>query len=116
MMYKTIVIDHALKTKKMAAAIEKKANEMAKLGCVFINFSITKSGKAILMFQVPEALLAEDTLQKEKTPKEEKALKEEKAPKKEKTLKGKKLSKRGNIPEEESARSEETAEAVGEAE
>ena len=32
MVYKTVVIEDALKTKKMAAAIEQRANEMAQQG------------------------------------------------------------------------------------
>lgn len=49
MEYKTIVIDEALKTKKMAAEIEAKANEMAREGWETVGFSITKAGKAILL-------------------------------------------------------------------
>ena len=55
MSYRTIVIDYTPKAKKMAAAIEKTANEYAQDGWELITFSITNSGKAILLFRVPEA-------------------------------------------------------------
>lgn len=54
MVYKTIVIDYAPKAKKMAAAIEETANEMACLGWEIITFSVTNSAKAILLFRAPE--------------------------------------------------------------
>ena len=54
MTYKTIVIDYAPKAKKMAAAIEKTANEKAPDGWELITFSVTNSAKAILVFRVPE--------------------------------------------------------------
>ena len=56
MSYRTIVIDYTPKAKKMAAAIEKTANEYAQDGWELITFSITNSGKAILLFRVPEAV------------------------------------------------------------
>ena len=55
MTYKTIVIDYAPKSKKMAAAIEQKANEMASVGWELVTFSVTNSAKAILVFRAPEA-------------------------------------------------------------
>lgn len=54
MIYKTIVIDHAPKTKKMAEAIEKNANEMVQAGWELVTFSVTPSAKAILLFRIPE--------------------------------------------------------------
>ena len=49
--YKTVVIDYAPKAKKMAAAIEEKANEMAREGWEPVTFSVTNSAKAILVFR-----------------------------------------------------------------
>jgi len=60
MTYKTIVIDYAPKAKKMAAAIEEKANEMAQNGWELVTFSVTNSAKAILVFRVPEDALQEE--------------------------------------------------------
>ena len=54
MAYKTIVIDYAPKAKKMAAAIEKTANERAQDGWELLTFSVTNSAKAILVFRLPE--------------------------------------------------------------
>lgn len=54
MSYKTVVLDHALKTKDMASAVEHKANEMAEKGFELITMSITHSGKAILVFKAPD--------------------------------------------------------------
>ena len=54
MTYKTIVIDYAPKAKKMAAAIEEKANELAQHGWELVTFSVTNSAKAILVFRIPE--------------------------------------------------------------
>ena len=54
MTYKTIVIDYAPKAKKMAAAIEKTANEKARDGWELVTFSVTNSAKAILVFRAPE--------------------------------------------------------------
>lgn len=51
MIYKTVVIEDALKTKKMAVAIEQRANEMAQQGWKLVTFSVTGSGKAILVFR-----------------------------------------------------------------
>ena len=61
MTYKTIVIDYAPKAKKMAAAIEKTANERAQDGWVLVTSSVTNSAKAILVFRVPDACLPEQT-------------------------------------------------------
>lgn len=54
MTYRTIVVDYAPKAKKMAAAIEKKANEMAGAGWELVTCSVTNAAKAILVFRVPE--------------------------------------------------------------
>ena len=63
MTYKAIVIDYAPKAKKMAAAIEEKANEMAGAGWELLTLSVTNSAKAILVFRVPEAAAQEGGLQ-----------------------------------------------------
>ena len=65
MTYKTIVIDYAPKTKKMAAAIEETANECAQNGWELVTFSVTNSAKAILVFRVPDGLCREETHQEE---------------------------------------------------
>ena len=49
MIYKTIVIDYAPKAKKMAAAVEEKANEMAQNGWELVTLSVTNSAKAMLV-------------------------------------------------------------------
>ena len=54
MIYKTIIVDYAPKAKKMAAAIEKAANEYAQNGWELVTCSVTNSAKAILVFRVPE--------------------------------------------------------------
>lgn len=54
MYYRTVVIDYMPKADKMAAAIEKKANEMAQSGWELLSFSITNSAKAILLFSTQE--------------------------------------------------------------
>lgn len=56
MTYKTIVIDHASKAKKLATEIEHKANEMAETGWEFVTFSTAASGKAILVFRTQNEL------------------------------------------------------------
>lgn len=61
MIYKTIVTEYAPKAKKMAAAIENTANEKAQEGWELVSVSVTNSGKAILVFRVPEVLPQEDT-------------------------------------------------------
>lgn len=65
MAYKTIVIDYAPKAKKMAAAIEQKANEMASVGWELVTFSVTNSAKAILVFRAPEAAAQQSDVQEE---------------------------------------------------
>ena len=49
-MYKTVVIEYSPKADTLASKIEQKANEMDKNGYELINFSITNSAKAILVF------------------------------------------------------------------
>lgn len=44
-MYKSVVVDYASKTKKMALAIAEKANEKAEEGWELVTFSVTDSGK-----------------------------------------------------------------------
>ena len=73
MTYKTIVIDYAPKAKKMAAAIEKTANEKAQDGWELVTFSVTNSAKAILVFRVPDATPQEEIVQEEAVPQEETA-------------------------------------------
>ena len=73
MTYKTIVIDYAPKAKKMAAAIEKTANERAQDGWELAAFSVTNSAKAILVFRVPDEALREELAQEEAVPQEETA-------------------------------------------
>ena len=62
MTYKTLVIDAARKTKKMAAAIEKAANKMSEKGWDLMTFSITRSGKAILLFAMDDYYLMDDAM------------------------------------------------------
>jgi len=91
MTYKTIVIDYAPKAKKMAAAIEKTANEKAQDGWELVTFSVTNSAKAILVFRMPESDAAAEDESAAEPAVEEK-------------------------DDAENAAQEETAEAVGEAE
>ena len=65
MAYKTIVIDYAPKAKKMAAAIEQRANEMARVGWELVTFSLTNSTKAILVFHAPEAAAQQSAVPEE---------------------------------------------------
>lgn len=51
MIYKTIVLPYQPRAAKMAAAIEEKANEMARVGWELVTFSVTLSAKAILVFR-----------------------------------------------------------------
>ncbi len=51
MQYKTVVTDYYPKAKKMAEAVEKAANEMAKEHWELLTFSVTNSSKAILVFR-----------------------------------------------------------------
>lgn len=57
-MYKTFVIDYNPQTAKMAEAVEKKANEIAGAGFKVLSFSVTNSGKVIILAEsasvVPE--------------------------------------------------------------
>lgn len=73
MTYKTIVIDYAPKAKKMAAAIEKTANEKAQDGWELVTFSVTNSAKAILVFRVSDETPQEGPVQEETVPQEETA-------------------------------------------
>ena len=73
MTYKTIVIDYAPKAKKMAAAIEKTANERAQAGWELVTFSVTNSAKAILVFRVPDETSQEELAPEETIPQEETA-------------------------------------------
>ena len=73
MTYRTIVIDYAPNAKKMAAAIEKTANEKAQDGWELVTFSVTNSAKAILAFRVPDAAPQEELVQEEVVPQEETA-------------------------------------------
>lgn len=70
MTYKTIVIDHAPKAKKLAAEIENKANELAKEGWELVTFSTVVSRKAILVFrtqnELPEELKEPEKVKKNK--------------------------------------------------
>ena len=61
MTYKAVVLDYAPKTKKMAIAVEEKANEKAAKGWELVTFSVTNSGKAILVFSVPEDAAQDDS-------------------------------------------------------
>ena len=51
------------KAKKMAAAIEKKANEAARDGWELVTFSVTNSAKAILVFRVPDTVPRDETIE-----------------------------------------------------
>ena len=73
MKYKTMVIDYAPKAKKMAAAIEKTANEKAQNGWELVTFSVTNSAKAILVFRVPESVSQEKASEDEAAPQTEAA-------------------------------------------
>lgn len=65
MTYKTIVTDYATRAKKMAAAIEKIANEKAQEGWELVTFSVTNSCKAILVFRVPDVAPQGNTMREE---------------------------------------------------
>ena len=73
MTYKTIVIDYAPKAKKMAAAIEKTANERAQDGWELVSFSVTNSAKAILVFRMSDEVRQEEHVQEEAVLQEETA-------------------------------------------
>lgn len=51
MSIKTVVVAYEPRAKKMAKQIEATANEMEQMGYEFLTFSITESGKAILVFR-----------------------------------------------------------------
>lgn len=51
-MYKTFVVGYYPKANDMAAALEKKANEVKQQGYNVLSFSITNSGKAILLTEI----------------------------------------------------------------
>ena len=65
MTYKTIVTDYAPRAKKMAAALEKIANEKAPAGWELVTFSVTNSCKAILVFRVPDVAPQGNTMREE---------------------------------------------------
>lgn len=56
MHYKSIVVDYKPKAKSLAAAVEKKANEMSIKGWEFVTFSVTNSAKAVLVFSRVEEI------------------------------------------------------------
>lgn len=53
-MYKTFVIDYNPQTAKMAEAVEEKANEIAGAGFEVLSFSVTNSGKAIILAETSD--------------------------------------------------------------
>ena len=53
-MYKTFVIDYNPQTAKMAEAVEEKANEIAEAGFEVLSFSVTNSGKAIILAETSD--------------------------------------------------------------
>ena len=55
MKYQTIVLGYNPVAKKMAKAVEDAANEYAQKGWKLLSFSVTLSGKGILVFEVPDA-------------------------------------------------------------
>lgn len=63
MTYKTIVIDEPPKAKKMAAAIEEKANLMAQTGWELVTFSTIHSVKVVLVFRRPEKRASQNHIQ-----------------------------------------------------
>ena len=71
MVYKTIVLEYAPKAKKMAVALESKANEMARQGWETVSFTVTGSAKGILLLRSEEA--REETCPDSVTEEEEKA-------------------------------------------
>lgn len=54
-MYRTFVVGYHPKAKEMAAQIEKESNALARRGYRVVSFSITGSGKAIILAQEPDA-------------------------------------------------------------
>ena len=59
MVCKTMVLPYQPRAAKMAAAIEERANEMAREGWELVTFSVTLSAKAILVFCRNENAAAE---------------------------------------------------------
>ncbi len=55
MAYKTVVMEYNPKAEKMAAEVEKAANEMEKENWELVTFSVTNSAKAILVFRAAES-------------------------------------------------------------
>ncbi|MDY5423876.1 hypothetical protein ACQQ9V_07840 [Hornefia butyriciproducens] len=53
-MYKTFVIDYNPQTARMAEAVEEKANEIAGAGFEVLSFSVTNSGKAIILAETSD--------------------------------------------------------------
>ncbi len=53
-MYKTFVIDYNPQTARMAEAVEEKANEIAGAGFEGLSFSVTNSGKAIILAETSD--------------------------------------------------------------
>ncbi len=53
-MYKTFVIDYNSQTARMAEAVEEKANEIAGAGFEVLSFSVTNSGKAIILAETSD--------------------------------------------------------------
>lgn len=53
-MYKTFVIDYNSQTARMAEAVEEKANEIAGAGFKVLSFSVTNSGKAIILAETSD--------------------------------------------------------------
>ena len=53
-MYKTFVIDYNSQTTRMAEAVEEKANEIAGAGFEVLSFSVTNSGKAIILAETSD--------------------------------------------------------------
>ncbi|MDD6298200.1 hypothetical protein [Hornefia butyriciproducens] len=53
-MYKTFVIDYNPQTARMAEAVEEKANEIAGAGFKVLSFSVTNSGKAIILAETSD--------------------------------------------------------------
>ncbi|MCH4071830.1 hypothetical protein [Pseudoramibacter sp.] len=51
MKYQTVVLDYNPKAANMAEAIEEQANALAAEGWAVLSFSVTPSGKAILLAQ-----------------------------------------------------------------
>ena len=53
-MYKTFAIEYSPSTNKMATLIERSANEIAGKRFEVVSFSITNSGKAIILAKVTD--------------------------------------------------------------